>query len=96
MFQLNLLVATKVGEEGLDIKTCCLVIRFDIPETVTSFIQSRGRARMPQSEYAFIVDRCVEMRKWQSHKYESGFPPYAVNIVSSFLIQGKRERDGSD
>lgn len=56
--QLNLLVATKVGEEGLDIQTCCLVIRFDLPETVSSFIQSRGRARMPQSEYAFLVDRC--------------------------------------
>ncbi|KAG6676656.1 hypothetical protein I3842_15G163400 [Carya illinoinensis] len=54
--ELNLLVATKVGEEGLDIQTCCLVIRFDLPETVSSFIQSRGRARMPQSEYAFLVN----------------------------------------
>ncbi|XP_028760714.1 dicer-like protein 4 isoform X2 [Neltuma alba] len=54
--ELNLLVATKVGEEGLDIQTCCLVIRFDLPETVASFIQSRGRARMDQSEYAFLVD----------------------------------------
>lgn len=57
IWQLNLLVATKVGEEGLDIQTCCLVIRFDLPETVASFIQSRGRARMPRSEYAFLVDR---------------------------------------
>ncbi|CAI9097482.1 OLC1v1033915C1 [Oldenlandia corymbosa var. corymbosa] len=56
--ELNLLIATKVGEEGLDIQTCCLVIRFDLPETVASFIQSRGRARMPQSEYAFLVNRC--------------------------------------
>ncbi|KAL4589871.1 hypothetical protein LXL04_002782 [Taraxacum kok-saghyz] len=55
--ELNLLVATKVGEEGLDIQTCCLVIRFDLPETVASFIQSRGRARMPKSEYAFLVDK---------------------------------------
>ncbi|XP_048227644.1 dicer-like protein 4 isoform X2 [Ricinus communis] len=54
--KLNLLIATKVGEEGLDIQTCCLVVRFDLPETVASFIQSRGRARMPQSEYAFLVD----------------------------------------
>ncbi|CAN8252441.1 unnamed protein product [Cochlearia groenlandica] len=58
--ELNLLVATKVAEEGLDIQECCLVIRFDLPETVTSFIQSRGRARMPQSEYAFLVDRGSE------------------------------------
>ncbi|XP_019057832.1 PREDICTED: dicer-like protein 4 [Tarenaya hassleriana] len=58
--ELNLLVATKVGEEGLDIQTCCLVIRFDLPETVSSFIQSRGRARMPQSEYAFLVNRASQ------------------------------------
>ncbi|XP_068649428.1 endoribonuclease Dicer homolog 4-like isoform X2 [Aristolochia californica] len=55
--KVNLLVATNVAEEGLDIQTCCLVIRFDLPETVTSFIQSRGRARMQQSEYAFLVER---------------------------------------
>ncbi|CAL5339512.1 unnamed protein product [Camellia sinensis] len=61
--ELNLLVATKVGEEGLDIQTCCLVIRFDLPETVASFIQSRGRARMPQSEYAFLVDRGNERER---------------------------------
>ncbi|KAL5073501.1 hypothetical protein RYX36_012485 [Vicia faba] len=54
--ELNLLVATNVGEEGLDIQTCCLVIRFDLPETVASFIQSRGCARMPRSEYEFLVD----------------------------------------
>lgn len=54
--ELNLLVATKVGEEGLDIQTCGLVIRFDLPETVSSFIQSRGRARMPESEYVFLVN----------------------------------------
>lgn len=56
VLQLNLLVATKVGEEGLDIQTCCLVIRFDLPETVASFIQSRGRARMLQSEYVLLVN----------------------------------------
>ncbi|KAF5182541.1 Dicer-like protein, partial [Thalictrum thalictroides] len=55
--ELNLLVATSVGEEGLDIQTCCLVIRFDPPNSVASFIQSKGRARMLGSEYAFLVER---------------------------------------
>ncbi|XP_010932228.2 endoribonuclease Dicer homolog 4 isoform X2 [Elaeis guineensis] len=55
--EVNLLVATNVAEEGLDIQTCCLVVRFDLPETVASFIQSRGRARMITSEYVFLVER---------------------------------------
>ncbi|XP_043699597.1 endoribonuclease Dicer homolog 4-like isoform X2 [Telopea speciosissima] len=73
--ELNLLIATKVGEEGLDIQTCCLVIRFDLPETVASFIQSRGRARMPQSEYAFLVDRGNQKE---------------VNLIKSFLFEEDR------
>ncbi|RCV34474.1 hypothetical protein SETIT_7G162200v2 [Setaria italica] len=55
--EVNLLVATSVGEEGLDIQTCCLVVRFDLPETVSSFIQSRGRARMSKSKYIFLLER---------------------------------------
>ncbi|AQK44789.1 dicer-like 103 [Zea mays] len=55
--EVNLLVATSVGEEGLDIQTCCLVVRFDLPETVNSFIQSRGRARMSKSKYVFLLER---------------------------------------
>ncbi|XP_025824254.1 endoribonuclease Dicer homolog 4 isoform X2 [Panicum hallii] len=55
--EVNLLVATSVGEEGLDIQTCCLVVRFDLPETVSSFIQSRGRARMNKSKYIFLLER---------------------------------------
>lgn len=57
LHQLNLLVATNVAEEGLDIQTCCLVVRFDLPQTVSSFIQSRGRARMLTSEYVFLLER---------------------------------------
>ncbi|KAL5078183.1 hypothetical protein RYX36_017167, partial [Vicia faba] len=55
-FLVGIHAGVKMGEEGLDNQTCCLVIRFDLPETVSSFIQSRGRARMPRSEYAFLVD----------------------------------------
>nr|CAD1831898.1 unnamed protein product [Ananas comosus var. bracteatus] len=55
--EVNLLVATNVAEEGLDIQTCCLVVRFDLPQTVASFIQSRGRARMMKSKYIFLVER---------------------------------------
>ncbi|OVA08941.1 Helicase [Macleaya cordata] len=41
----NIIVATQILEEGLDVQSCNLVIRFDPSATVCSFIQSRGRAR---------------------------------------------------
>ncbi|CAJ1962982.1 unnamed protein product [Sphenostylis stenocarpa] len=51
----NIIVATSILEEGLDVQTCNLVIRFDPSPTVCSFIQSRGRARMQNSDYILIV-----------------------------------------
>ena len=41
----NLLVSTSVLEEGLDVPECNVVIRFDGIMSLTSFKQSKGRAR---------------------------------------------------
>ncbi|KAF1736084.1 Dicer-like protein 2 [Beauveria bassiana] len=48
--EVNLLVATSVLEEGIDIPACNLVICFDSPKNPKSFIQRRGRARMQDSQ----------------------------------------------
>ncbi|XP_074323275.1 endoribonuclease Dicer homolog 2-like [Apium graveolens] len=53
--KVNVIVATSVLEEGLDVQTCNLVIRFDPSATVCSFIQSRGRARMQNSVFLLLV-----------------------------------------
>lgn len=47
--RLNLLVATSVLEEGIDVPACNLVICVDKPANLKSFIQRRGRARMGAS-----------------------------------------------
>ncbi|RAL41994.1 hypothetical protein DM860_018227 [Cuscuta australis] len=55
--RVNLLVATSVAEEGLDIPQCNVVIRFDLAKTVLAYIQSRGRARKKCSDYILMVER---------------------------------------
>ncbi|GAB4816128.1 hypothetical protein N2152v2_003174 [Parachlorella kessleri] len=55
--ELNLLVSTAVAEEGIDVKSCQLVVRFDLPITAQSYIQSRGRARMENSELVMMVQQ---------------------------------------
>ena len=56
--EINLLVATSVAEEGLDIKPCNCVVQFDFAEkTVTSYIQSRGRARHLTSQYIILAQK---------------------------------------
>ncbi|KAF9994488.1 Dicer-like protein 1, partial [Modicella reniformis] len=74
--RINLLIATDVAEEGLDIDRCRLVVRFDIKNTLISHIQSRGRARDPDSEYIVMQEegspnhldlvktKEMEMRRW--------------------------------
>ena len=54
--QTNTIVSTNVLEEGVDVKKCNLVIRFDrIPE-FRSYVQSKGRARAKPSKFIIMVD----------------------------------------
>ncbi|CAF3332479.1 unnamed protein product [Rotaria sp. Silwood2] len=46
---INVLVATAVVEEGLDIPKCNLVFRFNRPPNFSSYMQSKGRARAKQN-----------------------------------------------
>lgn len=54
--KLNCLFATSVAEEGLDVPDCNLVIRFDLYDTMIQHIQSRGRARHPNSNYVHFCE----------------------------------------
>lgn len=51
----NILVATTIAEEGLDIKSCQLVINFNHPPTAKSFIQRMGRARAESAAMISLV-----------------------------------------
>ena len=65
----NLIVCTTVLEEGIDIPTCHLVVCFDRPKNLKSFVQRRGRARKEQSKYIIFLgdgDTSAQPTKWQS------------------------------
>ncbi|XP_057374674.1 endoribonuclease Dicer-like [Daphnia carinata] len=51
----NLLVATSVLEEGVDVRACNLVVRFDGIKTYCDYVQSKGRARSPKAFYIMMV-----------------------------------------
>lgn len=53
----NLLIATSVVEEGLDVRKCNVVIRYDFPKTFQSHVQSKGRARAKDSRYLVLIDK---------------------------------------
>ncbi|KAK7066036.1 hypothetical protein SK128_000916 [Halocaridina rubra] len=52
----NFIVSTSVLEEGVDIRCCNLVIRFDKPMNYRAYVQSRGRSRADSSRYVLMVE----------------------------------------
>lgn len=64
----NLIIATDVLEEGIDISACSLVVCYDKPPNLKSFVQRRGRARQMQSTYAIMLaadDEAAVVSKWR-------------------------------
>lgn len=53
---INLMIATSVAEEGMDIAAANCVIRFDAVQHTVSLVQSRGRAREAESSFVVMQD----------------------------------------
>ncbi len=64
----NLVIATTVLEEGIDVSACNVVICFERPANLRSFIQRRGRARKSGSKFVIMQEaenENVPVSDWQ-------------------------------
>lgn len=64
----NLVIGTDVLEEGIDISACNLVVCYDKPVNLKSYIQRRGRARQSKSTYTIMFatdDASPDLRRWK-------------------------------
>lgn len=63
----NLIISTSVAEEGIDVQSCCSVIRWDPPQNMISWAQSRGRARKRKSTFVIMteIDTDPSVLRWE-------------------------------
>ncbi|KAI8906679.1 hypothetical protein EDD86DRAFT_248276 [Gorgonomyces haynaldii] len=54
---IQVLVVTRVGEEGIDIPDCSTVILFNLFRSASGYVQARGRARVKGSRYIILVEQ---------------------------------------
>ena len=57
MHECNLLIATSVLEEGMDLPRCNLVVRFDEPQSYRSYVHCKGRARAADAHFIMLVQK---------------------------------------
>lgn len=63
---INLVIATSVLEEGIDVPACNIVVCFQKPANLKSFVQRRGRARHRESKLILLLDPAVDrVNDWQ-------------------------------
>lgn len=69
--KLDILIATSVLEEGIDVPACNMVICFDSPHNLKAFIQRRGRARMRESKLILLMDNpTYQVDEWMAYEEE--------------------------
>jgi ERCC4-related helicase len=71
--QTNLIIASDVLEKGINITACHLVICFNKPPNLKSFIQRRGRARQEKSTFAIMLaddNVSASLNSWQELEEE--------------------------
>ena len=63
---INLVIATSVLEEGIDVPACNVVVCFQKPANLKSFVQRRGRVRHEKSKLFLLLDPDVDkVNDWE-------------------------------
>ncbi|XP_011149855.1 endoribonuclease Dcr-1 [Harpegnathos saltator] len=67
----NLLIATSILEEGIDIPKCNFVMRYDFPKNYQSYVQCKSRARAIDALHVLLVPQKISKELiWQLAQYQ--------------------------
>lgn len=81
----DVIVATSVAEEGVDLPVCDLVVQLDAPDCVRALVQVRGRARRSGSRFvAFCRDSLQRVKLDEILKNETRMVEAVKEIINAF------------
>lgn len=96
----NLLIATVVAEEGMDIPAANVVVRYDVMHHATSLVQSRGRGRQAGSDFIVLNERCdrtvqdlLEAEQQQAETIRNYTPPSANSLDNTAATAAQKSRE---
>lgn len=98
--RVNLLLATVVAEEGMDIPKANCVIRYDAMVHAVSMVQGRGRAREESSSFVVLDERSDRttadleaVERQQQHLVTNFKPPAAGSAADVAALTAQRSRE---
>ncbi|XP_071514662.1 endoribonuclease Dcr-1 isoform X2 [Panulirus ornatus] len=87
----NVLVSTRVLEEGIDVPQCNLVLRFDPPIDYRSYVHSCGRARGLDTFYFHLITKKQEQSFLRDMATYSAFQQVLVSRCGSVEVGTDQE-----
>ncbi|UCE13606.1 MAG: DEAD/DEAH box helicase family protein [Candidatus Heimdallarchaeota archaeon] len=93
---LKVLLSTSVGEEGLDVGNCDLVVFYDSVPSVVRAIQRRGRGRKKKSRVIHLVTKGTrdEAMYWAIKRKDKQMKKFLKNDLPR-LLDSKQDRYGT-
>ncbi|CCU83126.1 Dicer 2 [Blumeria hordei DH14] len=93
--KINILIATSVLEEGIDVPICNLVLCFQKPANLKSFVQRRGRARHMESKMVLLIDSLSKTQITQFEELEMQMKEIYSDESRSLQEQSALEEEDS-
>ncbi|XP_058793942.1 endoribonuclease Dicer isoform X1 [Phymastichus coffea] len=91
---INCIIATDVVDEGIDIPSCTLVVRYYAPPDFRSYIQSKGRARYHTSYFVILASSQEDYVK--KYKTFQDTERFLQNALYGFSNRTKPTQDEID
>jgi superfamily II DNA or RNA helicase len=90
---INVLIATSVVEEGVDVKSCSFVTAFDPIDTVKSYVQMKGRARPQDANFITFESLAKGPSLSNLQSKEKEILEFLINREKSFFSFGGYDSD---